>query len=65
MQFFNLKSNGVPYISPMWFGTNVGVIGILASKNELTLCYFMWDFENSITGYRIDNGDLTSYKATV
>lgn len=42
MSFYNIRSDGSPYFPPVWFGTNVGVTGVVSTstyQNVLHMCY--------------------------
>lgn len=43
MQFYNMRWNGVPFISPIWFGTKTGFTGVSTTNPNLQLCYYAQD----------------------
>lgn len=60
--FNNIKWNGVPFFSPLWFGTKVGVAGISNSNNYLHICYHSFADQSPQDGKRLTNQDTSSYE---
>lgn len=64
-EFYNIRHNGVPYFSPMWFGSKVGVSGISPLNDALHICYHSQADLADGHGVRIPNDDFSAYEITV
>ncbi len=61
----NIKKNGVPFFSPVWFGSKVGVSYINPQNTVIQLCFHsMADYSDG-TGFAVTNNDLTEYNVNV
>jgi hypothetical protein len=57
--FMNIKKNGVPYFSPLWFGSKVGVSYLNPVNEEIVLCFHSMANYNDGTGVVVTNKDKT------
>lgn len=56
----------MPYFSPLWFGSKVGVANISPSNNYLHICYqSSADLALNNDGKRLANQDTSSYEVQV
>jgi hypothetical protein len=64
--FLNIRKNGVPYFSPLWFGFIEGVGFVPPDNNVVQLCFHSWaDLSDGTVGKRITNQDSSQYGITV
>ena len=65
VSFMNIKKNGVPYFSPLWFGSKVGISYLNPQNKAIQLCYHSTADYSDGSGLAIANKDKTYYQVTV
>lgn len=58
-------SDGVPYITPLWFGTKTGFTGITTSNNALHLCFHTFADSGDTSGNRVRTLDQNEFEVQI